>query len=190
MNVILAAGGGSIPEPRGDRLDRIHDIVLTFCFGLGRSAGAQVDGGMDSTVPSAEIFGGNIFARDFAQIVVDHGGIHGHDIARLVDVFEQLVTRQIAAAGDDSGQAAVGHLKLVDLSALAAKAEANLATVHLDVLAAHGGHAVGIVLAGVLFVAHADVSQIHEPDNRGEHSLFGYASFGYTSRGEILFHRR
>src|SRR5262249_38611209 len=86
-------------------------------------------------------------------------------LARLVDVLEQLLSRQILALLHDARELAVGDRDGVLDAALAAEGEVELPALHLDVPPAQRGEAEGTVLARVLVVADADqrlVEQRHD----------------------------
>ena len=81
----------------------------------------------DGAGPGPEVLRGEVVAGDLAQVVVHVVGADVAPRAVLVDVLEQLLAGQLLALPDERGQAAVAHVDLVLLAALAAEAEADLA---------------------------------------------------------------
>ena len=181
VDVALAADGGGVAEALGDLLDGFDDVAFGLRGGAGGLVGAEQDAGEDGACPGAEVLGGEVLLGDAAEVLVDVGGVDGVVVALAVEVLEELVAREVFAAADDFGEAAVVEVDGVVDAALALKGKGDVGAFDFDVLGAHGGEAVGLVFAGVLDVADADEGSFHEADDGGE-DLFA----GEAGEGEIV----
>ena len=83
----------------------------------------ECQGRQDGSGPGPEILGGEVGARDLAEIVVDVRGVDVLYAAFLVDVLEELLAGQLLAALDNPGEATVSDVDLVVNAALAAEFE-------------------------------------------------------------------
>ncbi len=183
MDVALAADGGGVAETPGDLGDGFDDGFFAGGGGAGGVALLQDHAGEDGAGPGAEVFGGEVLGIDVgggdgAEVFVDVGGFDVVGIAVVVEELEELVAGKVVAALDDAGDAAVVEVDGVLDSGFAAEVEVDLRAVDIDVAVAQGGEAVGLVLAGVLFVAYADVGGLHDAEDGGEDFFAGHAGEG------------
>ena len=172
MDVALAADGGCVAETLGNVLDRLDDVSLRLGLGGEGLELLQHGVGENCACPGAEVFGGEAGVNggrgDLTQVIVDVGGINGVALAFMVEILEELVAGDIKTAANDGGEAAVAEVNRVFDAALAFEAEVERGALDGDVAVAHGGEAVGVVGAGVLFIADADEGGLHEADDGGE----------------------
>ena len=110
-------------------------------------------------------------AHRVPHVVVYILGADGAALAVLVDVLEQLVARQLAAAPYDACRARIVHVDRVRLARLALELEAHGRAAHLDVLRVHRGQTVRAVVARVLVVPDADQRLVEQPDDGRDHLL-------------------
>src|SRR5581483_9714538 len=75
MDVVLAAHGPGISQPRRDVVQRSQDVALDLALGSPGADFAQGLGGDNGAGPGAEILGGDVGAGDLAEILVDVAGI-------------------------------------------------------------------------------------------------------------------
>ena len=168
MHVAFAADRGSVAEAGGDGRDGLNDVPFGFGDGVEGAEFAEHIAGEDGACPGAEVLGGEVLAGDLVEVGVDVRGVDGVVVAVVVEILEELVAGDVDAALDDVGEAAVVEIDGVVDAAFALEAEGDVRAVDFDVLVAHGGEAVGVVLAGVLFVADTDERGFHEADEGGE----------------------
>ena len=171
MDVAAAAYGGRVAEARRHRLDGTRQVALRLPDRRERLERAQRIGGADRPRPRRKVLRGEIAAADGAQVGIDVGRAHPSLAATVVDVPEQLLSRQLLAALHDPAQAPVPDAQGVLLAALPAKAEAQLFPGHRHVPPAQGGEAERGVLAGVLLVPDADEGDLEQPDDERQHLL-------------------
>src|SRR6476646_9214339 len=107
MDIAAAADRGRVAEMRGDLLDGIDDRLLALGVAVELLELPQGLGGQVGRGPGAEILGGNVLAGDLAEVGVDVVRVDGAPLTLVVDVLEQLVSRNVAAILDDAGEAAV-----------------------------------------------------------------------------------
>src|SRR5207248_10508528 len=150
--------------------DGAHDRLLPLAFRLEIAEAPQGFRRQLRPGPGAEIFRGDVLARDLAQVGVNLFRPDGVLVALLVEVLKQLVTRQVAAAFDDARQPAVVDLGLVAIAALAAEAEVDVATLDPDVPVAQGRQPEALVAPRVLAVADPEQRQVHQSHNGGHHA--------------------
>ena len=94
----------------GDILDGADDRALFLCLGVEQLKFLQGEGGQIGAGPSAKVLGSDLFAGDFAQIVVDVRRVDCVPIAVLVEVLEELVTGNILTAPDNVRQPLIGEI--------------------------------------------------------------------------------
>src|ERR671935_745528 len=110
MHVAFAADGPRVAQAPGDSVDGLNDVSP----GLGlRVEGVELPQAarrQDGPGPGAEVLGREVVAADRAQILIDVVRLERAEFAGLVFVLEQELPRQVLAAGDDAGQAAIVNL--------------------------------------------------------------------------------
>jgi len=102
-------------------------------------------------------------------------------VAVVVEVLEELVAGEVEAALDDVGEATVLDVDGVVDAGFSLEVEGDGAAVDVDVAVVQGGEAVGVVFAGIFFVADADAGGLHEADD-GAEDLFA----GEAGEGEVV----
>src|SRR5690242_15427258 len=103
----------------------------------------------------------------------------------IVDVLEQLIPGQVATAFDNAGKTAVVNVRLVVLTAFAAKADVDTAAFDRDMPVAQSGQAEALIRLVVLAVANTEECQLHQAHNGCEDPLTLQAR-----PFEILLHSR
>ena len=83
--------------------------------------------GQDGPGPGAEVLGGELLAGDLAEVVVHVGRVDRVGLAVVVDVLEEFLAGQVAAALDDPGEPAVVQVDRVLDAALAPEPEPDRA---------------------------------------------------------------
>jgi len=171
MDVALAADGFGVAEDVGDGFDGLDDISFGLALRTRGFEKTERVGGEGGAGPGAEIFGGEILAGDFAEVVVDFlaGDAVGGAVA--VDVLKQLVAGEVLAAADDFGQARVMEIDGVFDAAFAFEMEVDFRAVDFHVVVAEGGEAEMVVGLGVFIVADADEGFFEEAHDGG-HDFF------------------
>ena len=114
---------------------------------------AQCHRGQHCASPGAKILGGELVARNLAQIVVDISRPNRLLLAARIDILKQLVARQVAAALDDSRQPPVVQRDRVVLATFTAKLKREAGVVDDHMLIAHSRESIRLVRARVLAVA-------------------------------------
>ena len=168
MYVIFPANPARVAETGCHGVDRLGDVAVGFASAGGDTHAPQFDRGKHGAAPGAEVLGADVAPGERAQIGIDV--IRGDRLALAggVEVLEQLLAGQVAAALDDVRKARLGERDDVLDAALAAEAEAQRRAVDLHVAAAQRGKAVRAVRAHVFVVADADQRLVEERDDRGE----------------------
>ena len=129
----------------GSRRSRARARAATRALSLApaRARAHRTQGGrrQHGAGPGAEVLGGELVARDLPEVFVDVGRVDRRAAAVLVQVLEQLLARQIAAAPDDARESRSSQIDLVEHAALAAKVKSQLGARRRDVtiLAASSG---------------------------------------------------
>ena len=136
MDVAPAAGGDGIAQTTRDLLDGARDVALAVGLGPRRRQPAQGPGGAHGGAPGAEVLGGQLAARDAAQIAVHVAGADAPRLPAGIEIAEQLLPRQFLAAAQDPAEPRVLQAHRVVLAALAAEAEPNRRAGDVDVLGA------------------------------------------------------
>src|SRR5712692_10890 len=168
VDVVFAAHGARVAEALRHRVDRPDHVALGFALALRRPEPEKLPRREHRARPGPEVLRREIAPGDFAKIGVHVVRRDGLALAGRVDVFEQLLPRQVLTLLDDAGEAPVGDRHGVIDSALAAEAEEHFRALDLDVTVAQGREAEGAVLAGVLVVAYADQRLVEQHDHGGE----------------------
>src|SRR5258706_17021 len=183
VNVVLAAHGASVAEALRHGVNRADHVALGFALALRRPQQEKLPRREHRARPGPEVLRRDVPAGDLAKIGVHVVRGDGLALAGRVDVFEELVPRQILALLDDAREALVGDRHRVIDAALAAEAEAHFRALDLDVTVAQRGQPEGAVLARVLVVAHADQGLVEEHHHGGED-----LPPGEIARAQIAFH--
>ena len=171
VNVAFAANGGRVAEARGYGGDGVNDVLLELGLGVAGLELAEGEAGEDGAGPGAEVLGGEVLVGDLAKIVVDVGGADGVGRAVVVEIFEEFVSGSVVAGLDDACEATVGEVDGMLDAGFSLEVEGELGAVDIDVAAAHGGEAVGVVVASVLGVADADEGGFEQADDGGKNFL-------------------
>src|SRR5215471_4936047 len=172
MNVVLAARRRPIAQTFGDGFDGADHIVFDFFFGGTWTANRQLNRRVNGSMPRPEVLGGDVLARNFAEIIVHHGGIYRFRFARVIQILKQFEAGQVATTRDDRCKPPVVDFEIGHLAALTAESEPAAASLYLHVLISHSGKSVRTVLSRILFVAHSYVRQIHDPDHGSQYLFF------------------
>jgi hypothetical protein len=92
-------------------------------------------------------------------------------ITFFVEVLEQLVTGQVAAVFDNTGQSAVVDIGFVTDPMLSAKAQMDAAALDIDMSVAPCRQTVALVRFSIFGIADAKERHLHQTNNGGKHSL-------------------
>ncbi len=171
MHVARAAHRRRVPEAFRDLLDGADDRLLAprLVVDLEELGERQRRG--DRPGPGPEVLRGERLAADLAQVLVD---VVGGDVAPRaigVDVLEQLLAGELLDLSHQRREAAIPHVDLVLLAALAAEGEADLGAGDLDVAVPHRRQAVAAVLARVLVVPDTDEGRLQQAHDQRQHLL-------------------
>jgi len=173
MHVILAAGGGAVPQAQRHLLDRGDHCRLRVLRRLRGPCRSQQRRRLHRARPGAEVLGREVLPHGLAHVGVHVPRADGFRGPFLVVVLEQLVAGDIAALTDDAGQARVLHLDRVGDPALPLEAEVEALPDDFYVLVAHGSEPVRLVLLHVGRVPDADERRLQQAHHRGQHLLPG-----------------
>jgi len=101
MYVIFPANRARVAEARRHGVDRLDDVAVGFASAGGDTHAPQFDRGEHGAAPGAEVLGADVAPGERAQIGIDV--IRGDRLALAggVEVLEQLLAGQVAAALDD-----------------------------------------------------------------------------------------
>ena len=177
MDVAPAGDGRRVPEPIGGEADGLDDVLARRPVVGARRERAQRSVGEDGAGPRPEVLGGDVAARDLAEVVVH---VVGGDIVRLAvvaDVLEELLAGQVLAAPDDGRQPPIPDTDLVLATGLAAEPEADPRPRHRGVPALQGRQAERAVEPRVLVVADPDEGRLQQPDDGRQHLLARHARY-------------
>ena len=81
-------------------VDRCDDPAPRLGVRLESRQGAQGTRGEDCAGPRSEILGGEVFACDLSQVLVDIVGRHGALLTFGIDVLEEMLPRQLFTSLD------------------------------------------------------------------------------------------
>jgi len=171
VHVVLAAGGGAVPQAGGHLLDRGQNRRPRLLGRLRRPRRRQQRRRLHGPRPGAEVLGREVLPHALPHVGVHVPGADGPRRSLLVVVLEQLVAGDVPTLADDAGQAGVLHLDGVRHPALPLEAEAELGSHHPHVLVAQRGEPVRLVLLHVGGVADADEGGLQQTHHRGQHLL-------------------
>src|SRR3954452_17249868 len=138
MDVASTANCRRIAEMPRDLFDGAHNRLLALALGVEMTKSAQRLRREMRAGPGAEIFRGNLFAGDLAEIRVDLLRADDVLIALIVEILEQFVAGQVAAPFDDARESAIVDVALVAIAALAPEAEMDMAALDADMAVAQG----------------------------------------------------
>src|ERR671912_2182681 len=124
MDVALAAYRLRVAQQAGHGLDRLQQVLLGLRRGV-RGQLAQGSCGQHRPRPRAEVFRGEVLARDLSQVLVHVRRVDDLPGAGLVDVLKQLEPGEVPASLDDRGELAVAQIYRMRLAALPAELEAD-----------------------------------------------------------------
>src|SRR5207248_7732627 len=158
-----------------DAVDGRDDVALRLVLRIEGRGLAQCACGKDCSGPGTEILGREVFAGDFADVLVH---IIRGDSAALplgVDVLKELLARELLAAFDHARHATIRDPHGDFAPALALEEKTHGRPPDVDVAAAQRGQAEGVILPRVLLVADAQIRGLQQPDDRRRHLLFRQA---------------
>src|SRR5262249_39927686 len=124
--VTFSADRWGIPEPCGDVINSLSDVLLGSSLGIELLELKQGKGGKHGPVPGAEIFRGNIFVADVPQVGIDIRRCDVACLASIVEVLEELLPRQVLAGANDFSEAPIADTQTPILAALTLEVEAQL----------------------------------------------------------------
>jgi hypothetical protein len=174
VDVGAAADRRGVAQVAGDLLDRAGDGPVAGGPRAGhRPGGRQRHRRQHGGVPGAEVLGGEVVAGQLVEVVVDVLGADVDPVA-AVPPGEQLLTAAAAVQpGHDLTDLRVDHRGHPPLAALARIVEHQRVADHGDLVPAHGGQAVGLVLLGVGLRADPEEAPVEQPHRAGQHPLAG-----------------
>src|SRR5437016_8122394 len=123
MHVVTSARSWLIAQLLRDRLHGGGDLPLRLRFGVEGPDLVESARHEHGARPRPKFFRGELLTGDLLQVLVDVSRIHAAHFARLVDILEQFVAREIVALLNDASQAPVIQLHVMILAALPAKPE-------------------------------------------------------------------
>jgi hypothetical protein len=178
MHVALPADCHRISELLGDAFDGVPHGSLSAPAAGRRLDTRKQDGSSEGARPGSKRLGGEGPPHRASQVVVHVRGRDGAILAGLVDVLEQPLARQIAAALDDAGEPGVLNPRTIRLAALAAKAELDGPFLDARMPIEQGREAVGTIGLGVAIVSDANARLLEDAHHGREHLLLGQVSPG------------
>src|SRR5688500_16069610 len=120
MDVRAAAYGRGVVETVRGGLDRLDEVPLRLAVGRRVLQRAEGPIRQDRAGPRPEVLRGHV-GRDLTEVLIHVVGGDVDDPAVVVDILEELLAGQIAAAPDDRCQATVAQADLDLLARLAPK---------------------------------------------------------------------
>ena len=149
-------------------IDRVH-LTTSLGGSVGKRERCQRGARHQCGHPRAEVLRGDIGAGGVAQVVVDVGRLDGVRAPVAVEVLEQVLTVEAAAALDQVGDVRVFHSHVVSDATLADEAEIDAVPTHPRVTGAECREPEGPVGADVLLVADADHRALEQEHDTGRH---------------------
>src|SRR5215212_839104 len=168
VDVRGAADCARIAEAGGHVVNGGDNVRLHRGLALEGAPLAQGARGQDRAPPRAEVLGSERLPGCLSQIGVDILGADGMRRAVLVEVLEQMLTGKVLHPRDIARHAAIAHVDLVRLAALATEGEVHRRSGDVDVVVAQGRQSVGVVVAGILRVADSDQRLVEQAHRDGE----------------------
>src|SRR5215213_1849035 len=168
VDVRGAADCARVAEARSHVVNGGDDIRLHRGLALEGAPLAQGARGQDCAPPRAEVLGGECLPGCLSQIGVDILGADDMRDAVLVEVLEEMLPGKVLHPRDIARHAAIAHVDLVRLAALAAEGEVHRRSGDVDVVVAQGRQSVGVVVARVLRVADSDQRLVEQAHRDGE----------------------
>jgi len=160
MHVALPAHGRRVAELGGNLRDRAHDGVLSMPLGPRGRQHLECRRTKRRGTPGSKILRRHVGATDAAQILVDVVGTDGDGAALVVDIGEQLLAGQVAAAFDNAGQTPVRNAYDVFDPAFSAKPEAQGRAIDLHVTVAQRREPVRTIVPRILDVADSGTRRL------------------------------
>src|SRR5205085_6848516 len=161
MDIAAPANRRRVAKMLSHLLNRAQHGLFPLRIGVEKLEFLQGFGGEFCPGPRPKILGRDFFASDLAQIVIYLGRADGVPIAILIEVLEQLISRQISAILDNARETPVIDVSLVVLTVLSAKADVYSAALDRDMPVPQGRQSKALVLLGVLVVPDPKERHIH-----------------------------
>src|SRR5437868_6037259 len=102
MDVTAAADCRRVAEMPGNPFDGASGGPLARCLAIDMRELAQCQGGQIGAGPGPEILSRDVLAGDLVQIEVDLSRADSVALARIVQVLEELVPREVTTRFDNS----------------------------------------------------------------------------------------
>src|SRR5205085_11055725 len=118
--------------------NRLDDIALRLRQRIERLEFPERVSSEHRTGPGAKILGSKVLARDLMQVSVDVGGLDRLSLTLVVDVLEELFTRQVLAPFHNPRQPTIVEIYRVFNPTLAAKLETERPASNMCMPVAHG----------------------------------------------------
>ncbi len=138
MNITFPANRRSIAENFCDRADGVFDVPFRLLLRFKSADRIERDAAKHRSRPGAKVFGGEIFARNLAQIIVHILRSEVAHFALLIDILEKILPGQVLQLQDGLRDALIGRLHVVHASALAAKTKTQFRAFHVNMSILHG----------------------------------------------------
>src|SRR4029450_1019429 len=121
MDITIATDTPRIAQLLGNCFYCFDEITLDVSVRIDLLDFPQGSGRKHRARPRAKILGGEVLSSHLPQIVIYVTRINGSVPAFVIDVLKKLLSGQILAMIDDSGQAAIVKIKIKCFATLAAK---------------------------------------------------------------------
>src|SRR6185437_1613349 len=163
MDIAASANRRSIAEVLRHLLDSAQNGLFSLRLGVEKLEFLQCFGREFCPGPCPKILRRDLLASDLAQIVIYLRRADRVPIPLVIEVLEQLISRQISAILDNARETPVVYIGLLVLTVLSAKADVDSAALDLNMAVPQRRQAKALVFLGVLVVSDPKERHIHQP---------------------------
>ena len=166
MHITLPADRWGIAENLRHRADRVFDVRFGLLLCFKSADNVECNPAQHGSRPGPKVFRGEIFTRNFAQIIVH---ILRGDVtyfAVFIEILKKILPGQVLQLRNCFRDALIGHPHFVHASALAAKTKMHFRSCHIDMSILHGCQAERFVFTRVFLIADADERALEQPHYR------------------------
>src|ERR1051326_1606640 len=163
MDIAAPANRRGVTEVLRHLLESAQDGFFSLRLGVEKLELPQRFGREFCPGPGPKVLGRDLLAGDLAQILIHLGRADGVPIPLIIEVLEQLISRQISAVLDDACETPVVYIGLVVLTVFSAKADVYSAALDRNMSVPQRRQAKALVLLGVLVVSDPKERHIHQP---------------------------
>jgi hypothetical protein len=160
MDIALPANRNGIAKPTRHRLQGCFEILLPF-FRRGKRGIAKRLGSEHGAGPCAEVFCSEVFARDFANVLVHISGFHTSEFSRIVEILKEFISGQVSQLFHNLGESLVLEVDCMLHPALTAEKEMHFRTSNIDVPVLKCCQTDGSIVRSILFVPDSNERFLH-----------------------------